>query len=664
MHEVLSTALNYRACGLSVIPLELDGSRKPALRTWDPYTAKLATEREITDWFRDGNHGIGIIGGPVSGGLEIIDLESIEIAKAWQQRVKEAGGEALLKRLLVVKTPKGFHAYYRCDEPGRNKDLARRPATEAELAAKPELKYYKLIETRGDRGFVAAPGSPPETHPKKIPYKVVQGTHEAINKITMAEREVLLDAARSLNEWFAKAYAEPQPETTAKGDQPGDLFEAKATWAQILQPKGWRQSAPGRWVRPGGKRDSAMEILGGKKLWCFSSSVGELPFEQAVSKFATYAMLHHEGNFQKAAKQLAADGFKPKQPEKKQRSEVMDFSPEQEEPRYQLPTLQLSDLMKSRFPAPRWAIEDMLPEGLTILAGAPKIGKSYMALDISISLSAGDPVLGHYQTSQGEALYLSLEDNNRRLQQRVNQISPDYAKTSNNTKLHLCTEIPNMSEGGIVALEQWLDNHPDCRLVIIDTLAKFLPPSDNKANAYQADYQALGRLQKLALKHGIALVVVHHVRKMKATDVLDEVSGSAGFTGAADAIWVLKRARTESTGTMLITGRDVDEIQLSATFDKETSKWTLDGDARQDARRKTLISLYGQFREQPFTYEAARTPLNGCSLRHATRIVGGLVDSGYATKMEDTSTTDTKFKPLQFTLTERVPELLLAGGES
>jgi hypothetical protein len=310
MSSVLQAALNYRACGLSVVPLLTDGSRQPPF-DWKEYQSRLATEDELKKWFVGDRYGIAITGGLISGGLEIIDLESVEIAKRWQELVRENGAGNVLPRLLIVKTPKGFHCYFKTDSPGRNVDLARRHPTEQELIDKPKQRYHKLIETRGEGGFVVAPGSPVDTHPKKIAYALVQGDYANIPHITAAEREILLEAARSLNEYFKDHYTEPHSETekTPTTDRPGDIFEARASWSDVLVPHGWKLSGPGRWIRPGGKRDSAMEILDGHRLWVFSSSVKELPFEIALSKYATYCFLNCGNDFNKAAKELAAKGY-------------------------------------------------------------------------------------------------------------------------------------------------------------------------------------------------------------------------------------------------------------------------------------------------------------------------------------------------------------------
>lgn len=303
-------------------------------------------------------------------------------------------------------------------------------------------------------------------------------------------------------------------------------------------------------------------------------------------------------------------------------------------------------LMKQNFEPPRWAIDDLLPEGLTILAGAPKLGKSWLALDIALCISRGEKVLGDYGTNKGEVLYLALEDSDRRLQRRLSTIA-DEERLCDNAALFLETEIPGMMGGGIAALEGWLAQHPDCRLVIIDTLARFIPASMAGVNAYKADYDIIARLQTLATKHRIALLIIHHVRKMQSKDVFDEISGSNGIAGPADANWVLKRARTETVGTLTVTGRDIEEMQFSAEFDKESCRWTLLGDARQTDRRKNLVALHKRFGDGPFTFATAKEVL-GVSLAHSKRIIGALVSSGHVVRLDEKSG-----KAFQFRLADK-----------
>lgn len=320
--------------------------------------------------------------------------------------------------------------------------------------------------------------------------------------------------------------------------------------------------------------------------------------------------------------------------------------------RFQPGTVQ--ELMAKSFAPPRWAIEDLLPEGLVIFAGAPKMGKSFMALDIALAVSRGDKVLGDYQASKGQALYAALEDSERRLQSRLTAIAEEE-KTTGNDNFYYLTDVPGMAVGGLAILDRWLTAHPDCRLVIIDTLAKFVPSSEKGANAYHADYTVASALQNLALRHKIALLMVHHVRKQKAEDIFDEVSGSNGYTGAADAIWVLKRNRTETHGTLTVTGRDIDEAKFAAEFDKESCRWSLLGDERQATRRKNLVALQHRFGEEAFTFDDAREPL-GVSLAHTKRIVSELENGGYALKGEK------RGRAYTFRLTEKFADMVLGGS--
>ena len=316
----------------------------------------------------------------------------------------------------------------------------------------------------------------------------------------------------------------------------------------------------------------------------------------------------------------------------------------------------VSQLMSQTFEPPRWAIDDLLPEGLTILAGAPKLGKSWLALDIALCISRGDKVLGDYDTTLGEVLYLSFEDNDRRLQSRVTAIA-DEAKAQDNHALYYHTELLTMAQNGIEILEQWLSAHPECRLVIIDTLAKFMPPAERGVNAYQADYLVVSQLQKMALKHRIALLVVHHVRKLKSSgDVFDEVSGSTGITGPADAVWVLKRGRTENYGTLTVTGRDIEEMSLTAVFNRDTCRWSIEGDARQDDRRQLLIELHEKFGQGPFTFATAKDVL-GVSLAHSKRMIAGLESSGYVNRLAEKLG-----KAHQFALSDRTTDVFMRGN--
>jgi hypothetical protein len=241
-------------------------------------------------------------------------------------------------------------------------------------------------------------------------------------------------------------------------------------------------------------------------------------------------------------------------------------------------TITASELMQKDFPLPRWAVEPILPEGLTILAGPPKVGKSWLALTLSLAVATGGKALGVYQASQGEVLYLALEDNHRRLKDRMSMLADgNHGIDSGNLKLSCL--IQRYDKGGLQELDGWLDGHPGCRLVIIDTLGRFSPAPNARMNAYDNDYRVLAKMQTLAITRQVALVFITHLRKQPSTDSLEQVMGSTGITGAADAIWVLKRGRGEGNGILTVTGRDIEEQELAVMFDKNTCQWTALGDA-------------------------------------------------------------------------------------
>ena len=186
-------------------------------------------------------------------------------------------------------------------------------------------------------------------------------------------------------------------------------------------------------------------------------------------------------------------------------------------------------------------------------------------------------------------LYLALEDGERLFQERVERIFNGRPSIP----LWYETTWPRLNEGGLDRLDTWLRTHPSARLVVIDTLAKIQPTQDMRASAYQADYDAIAPIQALiAQRPGVACILNTHTRKADAMDVIDEVSGTSGRTGAVDSIWVLKRGRGESTAELHLTYRagasgGVREL----TFDQTQVGWVLGGDAHEARQNKVRSAL-------------------------------------------------------------------------
>jgi hypothetical protein len=251
-----------------------------------------------------------------------------------------------------------------------------------------------------------------------------------------------------------------------------------------------------------------------------------------------------------------------------------------------------AELLADEFPEPRFAVDRLLPEGLAFMCGAPKLGKSWMALGLAIAVAAGGRALGSIPVEPGEALYLALEDSPRRLQSRLRSLlGSDEAPEG----LHLETAWPRLDEGGTDRLDRWLDEHPDARAVLIDVWPRIRPRVTKRTDYYQADYDAAAPLQGLAISRGIAVVALFHTRKAEAEDFVETVQGTFGTAAAADTIVVVKRSRGQADATLYVTGRDVEERELALRFSPGAGTWALLGDAADytlgETRRELLEAV-------------------------------------------------------------------------
>jgi hypothetical protein len=234
--------------------------------------------------------------------------------------------------------------------------------------------------------------------------------------------------------------------------------------------------------------------------------------------------------------------------------------------------------MNLEFGPTQWVVPGVLPEGLSLLAGKPKKGKSWMALGMCEAVAVGGVAFGTRSVDQGDTLYLALEDNTKRLQKRLRKVLDGRAAPD---RMHLHTVWPRLDEGGAEQLDEWLTEHPEARLVVIDTLAKIRKPAGG-ANIYAEDYAALELLLLLAAKHGVAIVVVHHLRKMAASDPMDEISSSTGLTAGVDGFLILRRTPGSRGPTLFVDGRDIEEpTEYALHWNANTATWTIEGDAEE-----------------------------------------------------------------------------------
>jgi hypothetical protein len=249
-------------------------------------------------------------------------------------------------------------------------------------------------------------------------------------------------------------------------------------------------------------------------------------------------------------------------------------------------------LQHMEFPPLKFILPSLIPEGATLLVSRPKLGKSWLVLDIAIAIAASRRTLGDLKPSPGDVLYLALEDGPRRLQRRMTRLLPTFSDKWPE-RLNIATEWRRADQGGLYDIEAWIKATPDARLVIVDTLAQFRKVPNGKTQPYAEDYAAISGLQKLASKYNIGIVIVHHDRKAGADDIFDTVSGTLGLTAAADTILIMKRQ--DGAVSLSVRGRDIEEVEKGLQFNKATCRWTILGDAaevfRSEERSRVIAAL-------------------------------------------------------------------------
>jgi len=241
-----------------------------------------------------------------------------------------------------------------------------------------------------------------------------------------------------------------------------------------------------------------------------------------------------------------------------------------------LNTLSMNDLFDCSFPSKPPLIDGLLYVGTYLLAGSPKVGKSFLVAQLAYHVSTGQ-TLWEYPVRQGGVLYLALEDDYARLQRRMSRMFG----VEGTDDLHFAIASNQIDAGLTDQLDNFLREHPDTKLVIIDTLQK-VRAAMNEAYSYANDYEAIGKLKSFADSRGICLLLVHHTRKQPADDKFDMISGTTGLLGCADgALLLRKEKRTDLNATLDVVGRDQPDQRLHLLRDEETLAWQLDHAERE-----------------------------------------------------------------------------------
>jgi AAA domain len=245
------------------------------------------------------------------------------------------------------------------------------------------------------------------------------------------------------------------------------------------------------------------------------------------------------------------------------------------------------DLCKKRFADLKYCIPGLIPEGVTLLVSRPKLGKSWLLIQIAAQRALGRIMIPgtHEITPAGDVLMLCLEDGERRLQRRLKK----YFGSSEETwpeRIATVYKWKKLDQGGIDNLREWCKSVPTPVLITIDTLKKVRPKAKALEGGYDSDYQACEQLIQLCHEFpGLAIIIAHHDRKADAEDVFDTISGTLGLSGGVDAMILLKRSANKAT--MHIQGRDLEDIlEKAINFDRDTARWMVLGEATEVHRSK------------------------------------------------------------------------------
>jgi RecA-family ATPase/DNA-binding transcriptional ArsR family regulator len=286
----------------------------------------------------------------------------------------------------------------------------------------------------------------------------------------------------------------------------------------------------------------------------------------------------------------------------------------------------LKSLLDKEFPEPEFIIDGLLPEGLTLLVGLPKTGKSYLALHVGLAVASGGVALGYFDCKQRNVLYLALEDNERRLQMRAKELLKDEEVPDN---FYYETSWPKLPDG--LELLREVIKEKGINFVIIDTLARIVSTNGRRgSNVYLEEYNMVEPLSDLCLKENISILVIHHRRKTKSEeDWTLDFSGSTGITAVADNLIHLKRTRGEMKAELRITGRDLpNDIEMALEWDNEIGFYKYIGnlDAIVESEQKRQILDYLKEAEEAKPSEIAKE--TGLKINVVYTVLNRLKDDG------------------------------------
>jgi AAA domain/Domain of unknown function (DUF3854) len=259
----------------------------------------------------------------------------------------------------------------------------------------------------------------------------------------------------------------------------------------------------------------------------------------------------------------------------------------------------LHDLQHMDIPEMQWAVEDLLPEGLAFMAGPPSLGKSMLLLQIALAVRFGSKLLGMWQAVPGEVLYIGTEETARRMMARVSQLlADDPTRNDWPDGFTIVHSVQPFGDGLMEQIGEWLKDHPDARLVIIDILADVRPPRTPYSDWYQEERRMGKALDALAMQHHVCLLASMHTNRLQqAEDPIDRVHGGSGLPGAAPTKTVLLPGQGLDAAIWHTRGRDTPREQHALKMVEGV--WTYSGDGKIAELSEARQAIVGYFLGHP-----------------------------------------------------------------
>jgi hypothetical protein len=307
-----------------------------------------------------------------------------------------------------------------------------------------------------------------------------------------------------------------------------------------------------------------------------------------------------------------------------------------------------TELLEMELPPLEYVVEGVIPQGTSLLAAAPKIGKSILCLNIAVAVAMDGKALGKADVDGGRVLYIDLDGNKRGMQRRLQKILRGESKADTKKalqRLDITREWPRVDPDNsdpkadaVRRMEWYLKRFPDTSLVIVDTLADVRPKTSGQRNMYETDREALTPFRSICEDNDASSIFIHHTNKSTASDSVEHVSGSTGLPSAVDTILIMRKERGQHDAELQVVPREEEESTLALEFDPQVVTWTLKGDveefAKTDIRQKVLDGLRSVTADgEPAGPSAVADVLEGVSNDVVRQRLPKLVEEGKVKKV-------------------------------